>query len=121
MTMQERLREIIKPNYPLHLRAPDFEGFTGSLYHGEIIRIYRALGGRLEIYPTRARGYDLSTEGFDIELDEYLHFNRYRLVTLESDIYVELPMFLQKSYKEWCTPDGIAENKCMQTGSHRRV
>lgn len=51
-------------------------------------------------------------------MDEYLHFNRYRRITLESAIYDKLLKFPLALYNEWCEPDGVAEQKCLQAGSY---
>ncbi|MBV1906272.1 MAG: hypothetical protein KUG75_09370 [Pseudomonadales bacterium] len=53
--------------------------------------------------------------GAAIELDEHLHFNRYRLRTLSSPAYSELPGFPLAEYKEYCAR---YEDKCLGAGGY---
>ena len=51
--------------------------------HESVINLYRALGGRSDVPRLRPGAWDLSFEdGLVVELDEELHFNRYRGQTL---------------------------------------
>lgn len=116
--MQERLKEIVATNYQLHRRSPESGKLLCLQYHDEIMRRYQKLGGVPPEYPPGIGAYDISTEGFDIELDEYLHFNRYRQITLESTIYDKLPKFPMTLYYEWCRLECEAERKCLRAGSY---
>ena len=60
-----------------------------------VLDVYRTLGGRLDHPVFRPGAWDLSMDGILIELDEELHFNRYRAVTLQQDWARDLP---------WTTP-----------------
>lgn len=58
----------------------------------DLARLYRALGGTNSSPQLRPGAWDLAFEGgLVVELDEELHFNRYRRATLEPDWTVELP------------------------------
>lgn len=52
----------------------------------------KILGGIEEHYNYRGK-VDLVFDNMIVELDEQLHFNRYRLKTLESSLYDLLPKF----------------------------
>lgn len=117
MPMQKRLREICSKQ-GLPPRTPGMGLLVGSPYHDEVMRVYQRLGGCLPQYPIGAGTYDISTENFDMELDEYLHFNRYRQITLGSAIYNKLPKFPMTLYDGWCEVAGAAERKCLHAGSH---
>lgn len=54
--------------------------------------LYRALGGTNASPQFRPGGWDLAFEGgLVVELDEELHFNRYRRITLQPEWTVDLP------------------------------
>lgn len=54
--------------------------------------LYRVLGGRADPLLVRPGGWDLAFEdGVVVELDEELHFNRYRRLSLEADWCSGLP------------------------------
>ena len=48
-------------------------------------------------------------------MDEELHFNRYRLITLNSSIYNSYRYFSIGKYKEYCR---LYENKCLSFGKY---
>ena len=60
-----------------------------SGYYDEAFGLYKKLGGTLSEVPMRVGAYDIDTRDFIIELDEENHFNRYRLATLDSTIYLK--------------------------------
>lgn len=58
----------------------------------QITDLYRALGGRNASPQLRPGGWDVALPGgVMIELDEELHFNRYRWITLQAEWAAELP------------------------------
>src|SRR3954453_21637225 len=58
----------------------------------EVLRLYRALGGTQPSPQLRPGAWDLVlTGGLFVELDEELHFNRYRRTTLEPAWTTDLP------------------------------
>lgn len=76
------------------------EQYLDSPFHEEISFVYKELGGRLSIYPTGFRGFDIKLKGFVVELDEEQHFNRYRHFTLLSQFYKSESV---KEYREYCS------------------
>jgi hypothetical protein len=57
--------------------------------------------------------WDLLVDGVLVELDEQMHFNRYRTVTLELAAYRELPRFPRAAYREFCSS---RETECRRHG-----
>lgn len=84
-------------------------------YVPQINKGYRALGGVLPVFEFRMSRWDLEYEGIAIELDEWLHFNRYRGVTLRSPLYRELPSFPLKLYRKLCRRH---EDACLNAGGY---
>ena len=67
----------------------------------EIDGLYRALGGTLDEPTLRPGAWDLSFEGgLVVELDEELHFNRYRSATLQPTWGASLPW--RADYLRYC-------------------
>ena len=79
----------------------------------EIQRVYKEVGGVCESFPTNYR-WDIPCKDFILELDEELHFNRYRLTTLNSSIYKDYHFFSVKNYKDYCRK---YEHRCLKVGS----
>lgn len=71
-------------------KAPRVQDLDPSLAE-DVLALYRDLGGALEYPPLRPGAWDLSTGGLLIELDEELHFNRYRRLTLARPWAQSLP------------------------------
>jgi hypothetical protein len=81
----------------------------------EIENVYKRLGGILPSPPLNLRRWDMEFDGIAVELDEYLHFNRYRGLTLKSAIYECLPHFPLDAYKRFCSERG---EKCLAAGGY---
>ena len=76
------------------------------------IEMYRQLGG-VQAQPRLAPGkWDLSFQDLVVELDEELHFNRYRLATLSPGWGDALPW--SGDYREFCSAH---ESSCVSAGS----
>ena len=86
-----------------------------SVYYDEIVNVYHRLGGILTTIPARVGEYDIDTPNFIIELDEENHFNRYRLSTLQSDVYNDNHNLDVELYKGYCKS---YENKCRTYGQY---
>lgn len=68
----------------------------------EILGLYRALGGTLDVPRLRPGPWDCVLEGgLIVELDESQHFNRYRRKTLEPQWTRRLPW--REPYQRYCT------------------
>ncbi len=57
--------------------------------------------------------WDLLVDGVLVELDEQMHFNRYRAVTLDIAAYDELPRFPRDTYRAFCS---TREAECLRHG-----
>lgn len=73
-----------------------------SAYYDEILSVYRRLGGILPVVPCNLKKGDIVLPDIIVELDEEQHFNRYRLVTLESPLYNKLGKFPLDQYRLFC-------------------
>jgi hypothetical protein len=71
-------------------RAPRIADLHPSIAE-DLFDLYRTLGGRLDRPVLRPGAWDLSMDGVLIELDEELHFNRYRETTLQRPWAAGLP------------------------------
>jgi hypothetical protein len=89
--------------------------FTSSFIDSVVRPVYMGLGGVLDQPPMRPGAWDLVFDGIAVELDEALHFNRYRAQTLESGVYLKLPAFPLREYQRFCTQ---REMECIQAGSY---
>ena len=85
---------------------------TGAEHFDELQAIYRQLGGLLDEPPLRPGPWDLVFgDGLVVELDEELHFNRYRAITLASSWSARLPWI--EDYRRYCHSH---ENDCLTAG-----
>ena len=94
---------------------PTLEDIKSSIYYDEVKNVYLKLGGILPEIPVNLRKWDIELEGAALELDEFLHFNRYRKLTLDSHIYNNLPKFPLGLYRTYCS---FNESKCIDAGSY---
>ena len=99
------------------LRYPRTKDIIGTQYYRAINDVYRQLGGRLDSFPLRLRRWDMEVDGVAVELDEELHFNRYRSITLEAPVYRDLAAFPTAQYLGFCQE---YENRCLAAGSYGR-
>lgn len=99
-----------------NFKKPNENDFASSQYNGEIHKIFKTLGGVLPQYPVGFKGYDISLKNFIVELDEERHFNRYRSLTLSSNIYKYLD-FQIENYKNYCE---IHEKDCLKAANWGR-
>jgi hypothetical protein len=82
----------------------------------DIERVYRALGGAGLEPRVRPGAWDIVVDGIAVELDEELHFNRYRGLTLTSRLYEDLPTapFDSGLYARLCRE---REPECLRAGA----
>jgi len=81
----------------------------------EIGRVYRQLGGILDLCPLQPGPWDLELAGVAVELDEEQHFNRYRALTLESTLYAR-SRFPVNVYRGYCHS---YEGECLRKAANR--
>jgi len=85
---------------------------SGTAHSDELLELYRDLGGLLDDPAWKPGGWDLIFEGpLVVELDEQLHFNRYRARTLETTWTVGLPW--ADAYQTYCAGH---EARCLRDG-----
>lgn len=79
---------------------------------GELSKLFETLGGREAQAPPRPGSWDLAFDNdLVIELDEELHFNRYRALTLEPEWASALPW--RTAYLRFCAQ---REHQCLAAG-----
>jgi len=101
---QNRLAAVMQNN-GIDLWHPvlvDRNIFPESKFHHEINHIYKSLDGILEVYPLGLGDFDIVTDNYFVELDEENHFNSYRKITLQSEIYQEYKYFSVADYMTYC-------------------
>ena len=92
--------------------APRLETLPSQL-QSDVLDLYRSLGGRLDRPVLRPGAWDLALAGGDVvELDEELHFNRYRARTLDGTWSRRLPW--RDAYLTLCQTE---EPACLSAGS----
>ena len=90
------------------LRSPRLQTLSFEAAESTL-KLYSELGGTLQVPKLRPGGWDLQYSGnFVVELDEQLHFNRYRALTLESPLIKNLPW--TESYRKFTTD---YEGRCL--------
>lgn len=94
---------------------PKLDDLTTSELAGEVESVYRSLGGKLTSLPLNLRKWDIEFDGVAVELDEHLHFNRYRGATLSSPAYEHLSGFPRELYLDYCASH---EADCLKAGSY---
>jgi hypothetical protein len=107
----ERLTALLrKHGFSVATKKPSAPRIS-DLRDGDAARIrdfYRELGGTLENPALRPGSWDLAfTNGLVVELDEELHFNRYRHITLDA----RLPWSA-----EYAAYSADFENECLRAG-----
>jgi hypothetical protein len=117
--MQQNLEKILSENgFTLTQKTIPFprrEDFVNHPIETEINRVYHQLGGQLDSFSLNLQKWDMEVDGVAVELDEHLHFNRYRGLTLESSLYQDLTFFLLDDYKSYCKDH---ESDCIRACSH---
>jgi len=115
---QKRLQAIIETEYNVIREKPKKDLYRDSLNYDEYERIYRSLGGTLDVIPCGMREYDISTPYFNLELDEEQHYNRFRALTLTSStVYDRIGNFPMLQYKALCRE---FEGTCRTDGKYGR-
>lgn len=116
--MQDTLASLLSSQGLLAKRSLAFPR-TGDIcragLESYVTDTYRALGGILDPFVLNLRSWDMEFNGIAVELDEYLHFNRYRLQTLQSPLYARLDKFPTSHYRDFCVGH---ERDCLSAGGY---
>lgn len=103
------LKPLPQSEAPRRPRLADLPDDTAA----ELLDLYRALGGGQDPPSLRPGEWDLPFHGpLMVELDEELHFNRYRAATLAASWAVSLPW--TADYRRYCADH---EMECLSAGS----
>jgi len=116
--MQDTLESLLGTSGSISKRKlpyPRKENILRSGLIEEVSQTYKQLGGILEDFELNLRSWDMEFEGVAVELDESLHFNRYRLCTLSSSMYLKLSRFPLQAYTDYCSSKEI---NCLSAGSY---
>lgn len=84
------------------LPFPRLQDIGKAGFEATVNATYKSLGGVLTSAELNLRPWDLEFDGVAVELDEYLHFNRYRAITLQAPEYALLPRFPNAVYQDFC-------------------
>ncbi len=92
MGRRERtLRELLGAS-GARLPRPRREDIAAAGLSDAVEAVHRRLGGVQQSFPLNLRGrWDIALDGVAVELDEELHFNRCRALTLKAGVYARLP------------------------------
>ncbi|PLX14019.1 MAG: hypothetical protein C0594_00570, partial [Marinilabiliales bacterium] len=100
---ETNLKKFLSQKYEISNTSHRFDfDMLDDYYKNELVSMYRKLGGVLNAPPTSFGAWDIVTKDFIVELDEEQHFNRYRALTLDSEIYTEYKFFDVNLYKNYC-------------------
>lgn len=110
---QDYLKSIVVKRFGSHTHSK-LTNEDVLKYSAKISKTYFELTGQLKEVPIKFGPWDISTKDFIIELDEERHFNRYRLLTLKSDIYNSHSKFSVFDYKRYCK---TYEKACLRAAS----
>jgi hypothetical protein len=86
--------------------------------HFDLYQIYKELGGIQEEFPHIEEELYYIEPSTIIILDDYIHFNRYRNITLKSILYEQIPSFPLENYKRYCRN---FEKECIKSGLPQRI
>ena len=102
---QDTLAKLLRgAGYPVgsaRLSRPGRKQIEEAGLASDVDRVYRRLGGSLPEFPAAAGIWDICLGKVVVEVDEERHFNRYRLMTLESELYLKLPLFPRTAYQSY--------------------
>ena len=115
MRKESILKQVVLQEYgeKKHLKLTRSQFLLSSEFYSEVESMYKKLGGILGEPPLTFGSWDISTPEFILELDEENHFNRYRLQTLNSNIYQMINGFRLDEYMRFCT---LYESGCRKHG-----
>ena len=108
---QEKLTALLNKRFGIgksHTTSIEWTDLKKMGLANEVKRTYMRLGGILPEPPLSFGKWDISIDGFLVELDEEQHFNRYRASTFDSFIYHCENGFDSSVYSKYCAKYEIA-------------
>ncbi len=87
--------------------------FKGGVFSETILNVYKELGGRQNFPGMEIETFPMEFGKFCVILDDQLHFNHYRQITLRSEFYENMPYFPLENYKMFCRK---YEKECLKSG-----
>ena len=104
MKKENILKQVVLQEYgeKKHSKLTKSQLSLSPELYSEVKSMYKELGGTQEDPPLTFGPWDISTPEFILELDEENHFNRYRLQTLNSNIYQMINGFRLDEYMRFC-------------------
>lgn len=116
-SIQEFLRHALeKENWPHKegfLPRKTHQQITKSPWHPLLEEVYQELGGQATPPPASLH-FTAELPGWALMLDTEISFNRYRSITLRSELYDELPSFPINNYRRYCR---MYEKDCIKVAS----
>lgn len=83
-----------------------------------LLQVFESLGGKGSPPVLERLKFDLKINRFLLIYDDEVHFNRYRLNTLKSDLYETFSFGWTETYKRLCRN---YEKECLKTGLQDRI
>lgn len=84
----------------------------------QLQQVYESLGGIGARPCIEIKGYQMTFGKFVVELDDQLHFNKYRLITLRNDIYEQLHGIDVNKFRMYCRK---FEKECLKSGTSKGI
>ena len=119
---QKTLEQLFRDaGYPIGIRklprpSVRARGAGPKSMWAEVERVYKQLDGALAACPLQTGQWDMEIGDVAVELDEEQHFNRYRLITLESTLYSAQSSFPLGDYQSHCK---LYERECLSKAANR--
>jgi hypothetical protein len=84
----------------------------------EPFQLYKELGGLKQECPHLTKTWYYTKPNTIIILDDYLHFNRYRSITLRSPLYDDIAVFPRENFRRYCRN---YEKECIKSGLQKWI
>jgi hypothetical protein len=109
--LQKLMSQVGHRSASIATPSPRLDSLTPSARE-DVVELFRSMGGRTPMPPLRPGAWDLVfADGFVVELDEELHFNRYRAQSLQTPWAIDLPWY--DAYLGLCRD---REQECLAAG-----
>ena len=112
----EHLRDLLHPLLPYTgqpERTLQRQALEAAKLSSPLLAAYQALGGQQATFPLPRLTWPMVFDGLYLVLDEGEQFQRYRLQTLRSPIYAQLPNFPLMHYRRWARKEAPTGEKIL--------